>query len=210
MAIAVCLLSAIWPFLLLGWSELAALCCGVALFAIPLAAPLLFDRRLTDLDRADRLAQAWLSTGPDPQQVALLARGPGRIAGTEPAWRALTRAGLLRHRRWYSTFGQASVPLNELPNVYVGALLGSGFGLVGAVFVVLMNRFGTTSSTVAVAVVVAMLAFAGVEYAARRVGSRVGERTTWLDVGDPRTPAGHRALHLLSTSADELRGESAR
>ncbi|MFG1927828.1 hypothetical protein [Cryptosporangium sp. NPDC048952] len=206
MAIVACLVGAIVPLLLLVWSESGAVVVALALFAVLLIGPVLLDRRMVDLDRANRLARAWVRSDPDPEQVALLARGPGRVADPIRAWRALARAGLLRRRSFYSTFGLASSPVNTLPTVYGGALLGAGFGLVSAVAVVVIGALRSQSpSLAALSVAGIMLLFAGVEFVARWAAIRAGERLAWLDVEDPRTLAGRRALHLLASAPEDIR-----
>lgn len=206
MAVVAWLVGAVVPLLVMARSEVGAMVFAFAVFGVLLAGPVLLDRRLVNPDRANRLARAWVHSDPDPEQVALLARGPGRVAESTRAWRTLTRAGLLRRRSLYSTFGLASSPVNELPTVYGGALLGSGFGLVSVVAVVLLDALRVRSTTLAaLSIVVVMAAFGGVALLARWVSSRADGRLAWIDVKDPRTVAGRRALHLLASAPEDTR-----
>ncbi|GAA0238443.1 hypothetical protein [Cryptosporangium japonicum] len=188
LTIAACLVGAAAPLVLLAWSPTGAIVAALVVFAALLLGPDLLDRRLADFDRADRLAAAWVRAEPDPDEVELLVHGPERVADPARVWRSLARAGLLRPRSSHA----------ELPAVYAGALLGVGFGLVSVVGVVVIDAVQAQSPTLAaLSVAGVMLVFAGVQLVARWGAARAGERLAWLDVGDPRTLAGRRALHLL-------------
>ncbi|WP_035858984.1 hypothetical protein [Cryptosporangium arvum] len=189
MPVAACLVSATAPLLLFAWSETDAIVAAVVVFGLLLLGPDVIDRRLADFDRADRLADAWVRGEPGADEVELLVHGPDRVADPDRAWRSLVRAGLLRRRSTHS----------ELPAVYAGALLGGGFGLVSVVAVVVIDAIRVQSpSLAALSVAGVMLVFAGVQFVARWAAARAGERLAWLDVDDPRTLAGRRALHLLA------------
>ncbi|MFI5952499.1 hypothetical protein [Cryptosporangium sp. NPDC051539] len=178
----------------------------------------------TPASAADDRARAWLATDPPPVAVALLAGGPERAAGgvglggaggagvraavarsaeVRAAWGELRRAGLLTRRlRYRASHRGPGSTLVVLGTVALSSVLLGGLAVV--VFDALAHR---TASGALAAGTACLALLVGGTAALTMLTQWLSEvvPTTRSGVRDPRTPAGHRALELLSAREGHYR-----